>query len=109
MLKMTQKDLASHIGVTFQQLQKYESGLSNVSINMLLKLCDTLNVGVNYFVTTNEYADLHDYRDKNYTTYQEQTEEMQQELIGRFNSIDDQTLKDSILLMLKAIVDAQKK
>jgi transcriptional regulator with XRE-family HTH domain len=39
---MSQATLAAAIGVSFQQVQKYESGANRVSASMLSKIADTL-------------------------------------------------------------------
>ncbi len=53
MLKMSQKILGQHLGVTFQQIQKYENGLNRVSAGRLKEIADILNVPVSFF-----YADI---------------------------------------------------
>jgi transcriptional regulator with XRE-family HTH domain len=35
---LSQTDLAKHIGVTFQQVQKYESGANRISIGRLTRI-----------------------------------------------------------------------
>jgi transcriptional regulator with XRE-family HTH domain len=45
--KMSQTDLANNIGVTFQQVQKYESGANRVSASRLFKIAAVLAVPVN--------------------------------------------------------------
>lgn len=42
----TQEALASRIGVTFQQVQKYESGQNRMTPEALVKLADILDVSV---------------------------------------------------------------
>jgi len=39
---LTQEGLAEGIGVTFQQVQKYEQGVNRVSCSMLLEICGQL-------------------------------------------------------------------
>ncbi|WP_375608418.1 MULTISPECIES: helix-turn-helix domain-containing protein [unclassified Bartonella] len=53
MLKISQKTLGQHLGVTFQQIQKYENGLNRVSAGRLKEIADILNVPVSFF-----YADI---------------------------------------------------
>ncbi|WP_375676985.1 helix-turn-helix domain-containing protein [Bartonella sp. AP88XZML] len=53
MLKMSQKTLGQHLGVTFQQIQKYENGLNRVSAGRLMEISDILNVPIAFF-----YADI---------------------------------------------------
>jgi transcriptional regulator with XRE-family HTH domain len=49
LLGMTQKELASQLGVRFQQIQKYECGATRVSASRLYDLTRALSVSVQYF------------------------------------------------------------
>ena len=40
LLKMTQTNVANHLGVTFQQIQKYEDGRNGLSSQRLYYVCD---------------------------------------------------------------------
>ena len=46
---LTQTQVAAACGVTFQQIQKYESALSQLSIDMLCRLARVLEVSPAYF------------------------------------------------------------
>ena len=48
-VQMTQTDLADALGVTFQQVQKYEKGSNRVSASTLMQLAETLQVPIAYF------------------------------------------------------------
>ena len=48
-LGMSQSTLASGLGVSFQQVQKYESGKNRISSGRLWQIAQTLQVQVNYF------------------------------------------------------------
>ncbi len=50
---LSQKELGSYLGVSFQQIQKYEKGLNRVSAGCLLEIAKKLEVPMNFF-----YADL---------------------------------------------------
>ena len=43
-INMSQADLGEILGVTFQQIQKYESGRNRVSAARLFEICKALNV-----------------------------------------------------------------
>ena len=43
-------DLAQEIGVTGQQLFKYENGTNQININRLLKIVEILSLNLNYFL-----------------------------------------------------------
>jgi transcriptional regulator with XRE-family HTH domain len=49
LLSLTQQDLALACGVSFQQIQKYESAYNRMSVAMLWKLACALEVDVSYF------------------------------------------------------------
>src|SRR6056297_1762854 len=45
-LGLSQSDLAGQIGITFQQVQKYESGANRVAASRLWSIADALGVSV---------------------------------------------------------------
>ena len=49
LLGMSQSKLAEALGLTFQQLQKYEKGANRVSANRLSELSQILDVPVSFF------------------------------------------------------------
>jgi transcriptional regulator with XRE-family HTH domain len=48
--KITQEDLAEGLGVSVQQLHKYETGKNKISIDKLMILARRFNVDLNFFV-----------------------------------------------------------
>jgi transcriptional regulator with XRE-family HTH domain len=42
--KMSQTDLGQQLGITFQQIQKYEKGANRVSGSRLIQMCEVLKV-----------------------------------------------------------------
>ncbi|OLP59630.1 hypothetical protein BJF93_11160 [Xaviernesmea oryzae] len=51
LMKITQSDLGAQVGVTFQQIQKYELGKNRVSASRLQTMASILGVPVAYFFT----------------------------------------------------------
>lgn len=49
LLAMTQREVAEACGLSFQQIQKYESAASRISLATLWKLACALEVDVGYF------------------------------------------------------------
>jgi transcriptional regulator with XRE-family HTH domain len=49
LLGMTQTDLANALGLTFQQVQKYERGINRISASRLFELARVFDVPVDYF------------------------------------------------------------
>lgn len=48
-VSVSQKELAGAIGITFQQIQKYENGLNRISAGKLNEIARFFNVSVLYF------------------------------------------------------------
>lgn len=46
---MPQKELARQLGISFQQVQKYESGANRISASKLWQLCGVLDVTPGFF------------------------------------------------------------
>ncbi len=46
---LTQVDLARQLGLSFQQVQKYETGANRISSSRLWQVCDVLDVTPGYF------------------------------------------------------------
>jgi len=48
-LKLTQEQLGEKLGLTFQQVQKYEKGVNRVSAGRLFNMASVLGVPITYF------------------------------------------------------------
>lgn len=49
MVGMTQQQLAEKVGIKFQQIQKYETGMNRISASRLWDIAEALSVPVAYF------------------------------------------------------------
>lgn len=49
MIGMTQQQLADKVGIKFQQIQKYETGMNRVSASRLWDIADALGVTISFF------------------------------------------------------------
>ena len=49
LIGMTQQELADHVGIKFQQIQKYETGANRVSASRLWDISEKLGVPINFF------------------------------------------------------------
>ncbi|HEY1707199.1 MAG TPA: helix-turn-helix transcriptional regulator [Rhizomicrobium sp.] len=54
LLGISQEELARHLGLTFQQIQKFESGTNRVSASHLVALSQALDVPISYFFSALE-------------------------------------------------------
>lgn len=49
-LKLSQSELGSKLGITFQQIQKYERGSNRVAVSRLISLARALSTDTDYFL-----------------------------------------------------------
>ena len=49
MVGMTQQQLAGKVGIKFQQIQKYETGMNRVSASRLWEISESMDVPVSFF------------------------------------------------------------
>ncbi len=49
MLELSQNELGQRLGITFQQIQKYEKGTNRIGASRLYELAKALNIRVQYF------------------------------------------------------------
>jgi transcriptional regulator with XRE-family HTH domain len=49
LIGMSQEKLGEHLGLTFQQVQKYEKGANRIGASRLYKIAEVLGVTVQYF------------------------------------------------------------
>lgn len=49
MVGMTQQQLAGKVGIKFQQIQKYETGMNRISASRLWDIAESLGVPISFF------------------------------------------------------------
>src|SRR5919202_3460683 len=49
LLGMSQEKLGEHLGLTFQQVQKYEKGINRIGASRLFDLANVLSVPIQFF------------------------------------------------------------
>lgn len=59
---MSQTDLGGLIGVTFQQIQKYEKGVNRIGGGRLGRICETLHVPSSFFIGVSDDKPTNDER-----------------------------------------------
>ena len=96
MLGMSQQVLGDKIGITFQQVQKYEKGLNKLSFSQLLNICNALECKIDYFTQDLYLSDnVH------------QPESLDKQLIDVFRKIDSVILKKRIIALIKEISNSK--
>ena len=106
MMKISQDQLASHVKLTFQQIQKYERGLNRISCSKLYEFSKFLEIDIGYFFrglnedSQVEAAESEENRD--YISNQQP-----QTLVSAFNSIRNSKLKENIINIVCSLSDHQ--
>lgn len=59
-LGLSQSALADHLGLTFQQIQKYERGTNRISASMLVRAAEKLETSVSALVGEDAALDVHE-------------------------------------------------
>ena len=106
-LKLTQEQLGEQLGLTFQQVQKYEKGVNRISAGRLFEIASTLTVPITYFYEGVD--DLLETVPAMMTVHETDAppslpvlngEAM--ELVTAFQKIEDASVRGSLLDMIKA-------
>ncbi|MEQ8558439.1 MAG: helix-turn-helix transcriptional regulator [Henriciella sp.] len=105
-LRLTQEQLGEKLGLTFQQVQKYEKGVNRISAGRLYELSTVLDVPVLYF-----YEGAEDYLALPNGSLNEDSEpaaplplmdQEAMELLSAFQKIEDEELRKTLLATIKA-------
>ncbi len=114
LLGISQERLADEVGITFQQVQKYEWGLNRVSAGRLWKISKALGVSVNFFfedVLNNNPTPITDNSSEPLCFYEE-SPRIEDEILGRkdvielirhYLMISDQKVAKNILDLTKSV------
>ena len=93
---MTQTTVANSLGLTFQQLQKYEKGHNRISASKLYELAQIFDVPVSYFYEGMEEGSSAPSPDEALTKRETL------ELVKAYYSISDPAVRDSIRKLVQA-------
>jgi transcriptional regulator with XRE-family HTH domain len=101
LLGLSREKLGNHIGLSSQQIQKYEAGISAVKPSTLFKIAEILSLDPNYFFDTYVTASS---QAKVATTYDEiLNQEETLELIGFYYRIKDFETRKALVAFLEKI------
>lgn len=101
-LGLTQEELANSLKISYQQVQKYETGANRVSAGRLFEIAQRLQVDMAYFFEGLE-ARLEsrplEHGGKNRSTI---------ELVRNFSDIEDTTIRSAVAGLIKSIASRYK-
>lgn len=115
-LGMSQADLASKVGITFQQIQKYEKGQNKIMASRLLELSQIMKTDISYFFE--DCINIHQEESGNTALHEEQANFTydttdDEEPIGKetiklvkiYNKIENKDIKRKLLVFLKSLTE----
>jgi transcriptional regulator with XRE-family HTH domain len=100
---MSQMALAEKIGISYQQLQKYEKGIDNISISRLYQISNALKVPIRNLFEIEEPEKVAEDISEYGLSKEEKT------LFELFRKIDNKDIRRGLLLELKGIVKIIKR
>jgi transcriptional regulator with XRE-family HTH domain len=103
---LSQTELGNKLGVTFQQIQKYEKGSNRVSAGRLKRIAEILEVPVSFFF---DGASGNDEAIKNINegfSFLETAASVR--LVRAFAEIENQNIRSSIVTLVEGIASSQR-
>jgi transcriptional regulator with XRE-family HTH domain len=98
---LTQEDLGRALGISYQQIQKYETGANRISAGRLFEVGRALTVDVAYFF------DGYDGARPASTLPHGGHNRAAIELVRNFSELKDETLRNAVTTLLRALRDQQ--
>lgn len=95
---MSQQSLANRLGVTFQQIQKYESGVSRISAGRLYEISVALELDIGYL-----YQDAAGAARATANRALKSPNREAAELISLFSTIEDKLVRQRVIELIRAM------
>jgi len=104
--KMSQTELGDQVGVTFQQIQKYERGANRIGASRLWKFCDVLDTDANFFFDGLEHSGAGVSNPLSEDTWSEKLLNKQNhKLMMSFDNIEDGDTRAAVLRICQSLED----
>ena len=100
-VELSQQELAKRIGITFQQVQKYESGSNRISAGRLKAISEALGVPVAYFFV--DPADDHARKPGPASAWDLMKEPGARKLLKAYARLNSPTLRKSVLHVVQGL------
>ena len=113
-LGMSQSDLGNRIGVTFQQIQKYEKGFNKIVASRLYDLTIIMSVPITYFFDGFIENNTHHHNNNDLSLCEESKEFIHEDsegptgreamaLVKLYNGINNKNVRKKLVAFLKTI------
>jgi len=117
LLGLSQEKLAELMGITFQQIQKYENGANRISASRLFDLSKALDIPVNFFFENAQdnqnNTPSYGFSDNEQATFDGPDDVMHKketiDLIRVYYSIHDEKLRKDLFKLVKSMAENLKK
>jgi transcriptional regulator with XRE-family HTH domain len=110
---MSQSDLGRKVGITFQQIQKYEKGTNRVLVSRLCDLAEALSVDIVYFFTVVPESNTEELSEGstmfNYTN--DGSDADSKEMLGlvrEYQKIKNKRLRNAIYSLIRSLSASQE-
>ncbi len=107
---MSQMELAEQVGVSFQQIQKYEKGINRISAERIQQIAKALGTSVNTFFEK-EKVPMVSEPSEEYSRGEKSTNVTQEEakLLQLFRRIENKKLREGLLQQLKGLAESLRR
>jgi transcriptional regulator with XRE-family HTH domain len=100
---MSQEKLGEALGLTFQQVQKYEKGANRIGSGRLQQIAHTLQVPISYFYD----GQGEDAGSQGDSSAELVVDKDNADLLRAFNSLEDQAMRQALLTMAQAAAQSR--
>ena len=104
---MSQKELGNSLGVTFQQVQKYEKGLNRVGAGRLARIAEVLNLEVSFFFGGDHMPSEADGRVNSGVRFLETAGAVR--LVRAYGQIEDPQIRRALVDLAEEIADGRRR
>jgi len=115
-LGMSQMKLAEGVGVSFQQIQKYEKGVNKISTEMIQRIARALGISVNTFFQKEKTLIVSEPPGKYYSKRKSLTGETslpltleETALLQLFRKVESKKIREGLIKQLKGIVELERR
>lgn len=102
---LSQRTLGELIGVTFQQVQKYEKGTNRITVARLSDVCDVFNVGFDYFLAKPAAAGAGGMAEPDQAALSPALSQDERELLKAFRRVSSARRRKAILSLIQDMVE----
>ena len=100
---LSQTELGDHLGITFQQVQKYENGVNRVGASRLNKIAELLQVPISFFFQDGGVRGKTEKQDIDTSLFANAANSVR--LLKAFSKIEDDGVQRKIIALVESIAD----